>query len=356
MAVIGFDARTIRTVTTGMGRVARCLLDAIVSLDTDNQYVVFQRSELNEPVSHHRAVRTVRVSYDIASLRNQFFFSRVLDKYKLDVYHSLNAFLPYWIDLSLKAVITIHDFNWIQRPTLSAPQPWIGHVNGLYGKFAHYYSVTAADHIVCISNQTKRDLHTLYPSVRSPVTTIHHGHREVDTDTHSIRPDIRAFRDRKYILSVGNGRPYKNPEGTIKAFSRLRRTRTTQDIVLVMVGRGDTNATLNRLVESKNLGDAVIFLGMVSDSELQFLMTHALFLSFPSRWEGFGLPVLEAFAAGCPVVASHVGSLPEVCGDAAFFIYDPESIEEIALAFELVVHDATLREQLRTRGDRKSVV
>ncbi len=282
MAFIGFDARTVSAVTTGMGRVARCLLDEIVHLNTDHQYLVFQRSELKQPIIHHDAVRTVHVGYDIASLRNQSFVFDLLRKYHLDVYHSLNAFLPYWVDSQLKSVITVHDFNWVERPSLSAPKPWIGYINGLYGKCPHWYSVVAADHIVCVSDQTRVDLQTLYPSVQSPITTIHHGHQQSNTPAPAVRPVISAFRGRDYILSVGNGRPYKNLEGTIKAFSRLTKTQLKQDVSLVIVGRGDTKAKLKKLVAKEKVGDTVIFLGMVSDSELQFLMTNAHFLSFPS--------------------------------------------------------------------------
>ena len=350
MAIIGFDARSVRTISTGLGKTARCLLKKISELDTNNQYVVFQRKELPEPLIKLDRFRTVLVGYDIASLRNQFLFSRVLSEYNVDLYHSPNAFLPFALPTGLKTIITIHDFNWVQRPALAAATTWQGHINGIYGRFAHRYAVSRANHIVCVSNRTRKDLHQLYPADPKTVTTIYHGYELDSMESETVATKVHELGTRRYILSVGNGRPYKNPEGTVKAFSKIKADSNNQDVLLVVVGRGDSTPYLRRLVRRHGIGDSVLFLGMVTDSELVFLFKNALFLSFPSRWEGFGLPVIEAFATGCPVLASTAGSLPEICDGAAYMINDPESITEIAHGFDSLIHTSSLRTQLRKRG------
>ncbi len=350
MATIGFDARSVRTVSTGMGRAAHGLLKKIAQLDNHNDYVVFQKKELAQPLVDNDRFHTVHVAYDIASLQNQFLFARILTRHGVDLYHSLNAFLPFRLPLNLKSIITIHDFNWIQRPALSAPSSWRGYANGVYGRIAHRYATSRADHIVCVSGQTRVDLSQLYTHVNQPVSTIHHGYELNFIDSEEISASIRQLQKRRYILSLGNGRPYKNPEGTIKAFARIKSNPEHKDVLLVMVGRGDRTPYLRRLVERNKLEEGVLFFGVVSDAELASLFKHALFLSFPSRWEGFGLPVIEAFAQGCPVLASTAGSLLEICDDAAVMIKDPESVEEISHAFDSLIRDQGLREKLRVRG------
>lgn len=350
MAIIAFDARSVREVHTGLGRVARNLIRHLARLDDENEYLLIQRTAVQEPIVADPRFHVIHFPYDIASLRNAFFFSRILEQYRPSVYHSLHDFLPLGIPGTVKTVVTIHDFNWIQRPSIAAPVPWKGWINSLYGRPMYAYTVRVADHIVCISHQTKQDLFYLYPDNQKPVSVIYNGVDPEGFDSGVISPDIRRYGTLRFILSVGHGRPYKNPEGSLRAFAQIKREPRHEDIRLLVVGRGDTRSRLRACARAYGVDNDVDFVGMVSDAELAFLLKHALLLSFPSLWEGFGLPVVEAFAFGCPVIASNVAALKEIASGAAWMIHDPNSVEEIAMAMRTIINDTRIRERLRDAG------
>lgn len=354
MGVIAFDARSVRKVYTGLGRVAGNLIRSIAHLDDENEYILIQRSSLKEPIVSDRRFRIVYFPYDIASLRNAFYFGRILQRYQPSVYHSLRDFLPLCVPNTVKTVVTAHDFNWVQRPSIAAPVPWKGWVNSLYGQPMHAHTIRVADHIVCISQQTKRDLFSLYPETQKPVSVIHHGVNREDFGYGNIGSKIRVYGKTRYILSVGHGRPYKNPEGTMRAFARIKRQPRHVDVRLLVVGRGDTRSRLQALARRLNIENHIDFVGLVSNAELAFLMQHALLLSFPSLWEGFGLPVIEAFTFGCPVIASNVASLKEIATGAAWMINDPGSVTEIAAAMRTIINNISVRERLRQHGLKRA--
>ncbi|MBU8944447.1 glycosyltransferase family 4 protein [Klebsiella quasipneumoniae] len=147
-----------------------------------------------------------------------------------------------------------------------------------------------------------------------------------------------------YIIVVGNRKKHKNELRAIEAFSRAS---LSESIKLVFTG--ECSDELKEKINSLNLGDKVIFVGKVSNDELASLYKGALMLLFPSLYEGFGLPVIEAMACGTPVITSNVTSLPEISGNAALLV-DPYSIDAITKAIELISNDVEVRNQLITDG------
>jgi glycosyltransferase involved in cell wall biosynthesis len=350
MSLIALDARSIRKIETGLGRVAKNMIRSLAQIDVDHEYLLIQRSEMETPVVSDPRFRPVYVPYDIASLQNTIFFSDILKQNRPTVYHSLYSFFPLNIPDQVKTIVTIHDFNWIQRPSLAASAAWKGVVNYCYGSPMHAHATRIADHIVCITGQTRDDLLHLFPETRAPVTVIHHGVDAVGLSTGEVRPEIKQYQGKRFMLCVGNGRPYKNPEGTLDAFAKLKKDSSTQDIKLIMVGRGDRKSHMKSRARKAGVEGDLDFVGMVSDAELAFLMQQALLLSFPSFWEGFGLPVIEAFAFGCPVIATDMGALKEISGHAALMIKDPHDIDEISRAMHTIIHEPSTRERLRQAG------
>lgn len=147
-----------------------------------------------------------------------------------------------------------------------------------------------------------------------------------------------------YLLCVSNRKPHKNEFRVIEAFSRARIAPAMR-----LVFTGNATAELAEYVESKHMTPRVHFVGVVPDAQLPSLYRSAEMLVFPSLYEGFGLPVLEAMACGTPVVTASSSALPELAGDAALLV-DPTSVEQIAEAIERIVGDSLLRHQLRENG------
>ena len=354
MGTVVFDARSVREVPTGLGRVAGNLMRALARIDSENEYVIVQRSSLARSISPSPRFRVVRVPYDIATVRNALWFHRTLRRHRPAVYHSLYSFLPRWIPSGIRTVVTVHDFMWIQRPSASAAVPWKGWVNGLYGRPMHAHTVGVADHLACISAHTAGDLRQLFPDCDGPISVIQHGVDCDEFEAGKTSSRIQRYGGSRFILSIGHGRPYKNPEATLRAFARIRRESRHADIRLVMAGRADTRSRLAPRIRAAGLTDAVDFTGPVSNADLAYLLRSAQLLSFPSRWEGFGLPVIEAFAFGCPVVASRRGALKEIAEGTAWMLDDPESDEELAAAMSAIINDRGTRERLRARGFQRA--
>jgi glycosyltransferase involved in cell wall biosynthesis len=201
--------------------------------------------------------------------------------------------------------------------------------------------------IICDSEATHRDLVTMLGKPRCPVSIIPAGYDAGLFHQRSGDDYERASADAPYFLYVGDMRPYKNVDTALRAFAAMSRGGSR----FVIVGNRDTKDSnpLEELVSSLGISDGVEFTGFVSDTQLAELYCGATALVFPSLWEGFGLPPLEAMASGCPVITSIVASLPEVCGDAVQYV-DPTSVDSIRSAMELIIREPALREDLRGRG------
>lgn len=245
----------------------------------------------------------------------------------IDVLHSTDFIAPRG---RYRKVVTIHDLYFMEHPEVMSPAG------------ARYYgqiglSVQRADHIIAVSEFTRREIRRLLPGVpEQKVATIYEGaedpHRPMSDQqspgataqwpTEKLKPKIQNTR---YALFVGTFEPRKNLSTLLRAMKEL-----SAEVKLVIVGeRGWGNQKLARLVDELGVQDRVIFAGRLTDSELDAAYRAARLLVFPSLSEGFGLPVLEAMARGTPVVCSNAGALPEVAGDAAL-MHDPQDVGALA--------------------------
>ncbi|AFW95204.1 glycosyl transferase group 1 [Anabaena sp. 90] len=202
-----------------------------------------------------------------------------------------------------------------------------------------------AEHIICISESTANDIIQFYQIPSHKITPI------------LLAGDNSHFQflnlpTRNYFLYVGRQDPYKNLQRLITAFSALPHR---NDYELWLAGPYDQRYSPLLEIQTQELGIShlVKFLNYVSYDELPIIINQAIALVFPSLWEGFGLPVLEAMACGTPVITSNVSSLPEVAGDAAILI-NPYNIEEITAAMKIIINDSETRKQLSEKGLKRA--
>jgi len=223
----------------------------------------------------------------------------------------------------------------------------------IHPKMKYYYRfilprlLKFAKFIICVSENTKKDLLKYYNTVKDKeIYVVYEGCRfnSIHYDSYFVR---RRYNIEKYIFYVGDMRPYKNLERAIEAFSKL----PLNDFYFVIGGKKDRNfyPKIQEKVKRLNLNRRVIFTDYIKEEELPFFYKEASLFIFPSLYEGFGLPPLEAMASGCPVVVSNVASLPEVCGDAAYYI-DPYDINSISEGIYKVLTDKNLRMTLIQKG------
>lgn len=201
--------------------------------------------------------------------------------------------------------------------------------------------ITQADHVVCVSEATRQDLIRVYPSVAERVSVIHHG---VDTRfTPAARRTVNP--ERPYLLFVGNRDQYKDGALALRAFGVL--AERTKELDLVCVGGGPLTRQELSVVPPRL--HSRIRQRFVPDAQMPSMYAGAQALIFPSRFEGFGMPLLEAMACGTSVVAARASSLPEVGGDACVY-FSPGNLDELVFAVESVLGDSALQVDLADKG------
>ncbi len=247
------------------------------------------------------------------------------------------------------SVVTIHDLGYLAFPQAhTVRRRWELHLTTRWN--AH-----AARRVIAISHATKRDLVERYGIASEKVQVIHHGLNPNFRPVEDPRL-IAAVRERyhlgehPYALYVGTIQPRKNLVRLIDAFAQATNELGPPHPLLVIAGkRGWLSRDIEQRAAALGIGDRVQFTGYVADADLPALLSGALAFVFPSLYEGFGMPVLEAMACGTPVLTSAISALPEVAGDAALLV-DPRDEHAIASALARLLSDADLRADLRARG------
>ena len=238
-----------------------------------------------------------------------------------------------------RLMVTIHDVAHLARPQFSP-----GAHRRVYAKGMHSMVRRNADALICASHFTAQEYARLVSIGRAQPTIIHLG---VDQRWTMVQQRSRPH-PRPFFVFVGNVKPNKNLSTLVRAMA-LARDSIPHDLVIIGKRDGFGTGDPETLRAGAQLGDRVHFTGFVETGRLEQFIAFADALVMPSLYEGFGLPPLEAMAAGCPVAVSRVASLPEVCGDAAMY-FDPTDHEELAACLVRLARDEPLRQSLRQRG------
>lgn len=340
----------LRDFNVGLGRYCRGLIEGIGRVDRENWY------EILMPDESHRFPAWPNVRY--RPVRLPVFKRRVWEQLVPLIAgpHDLLHF-PYDSCVAWKRakfIATVHDIKPVLFPALAQRR----NVHSVIEAALVGDKWARIDHVVTDSHCSKRDImaHLKLPEHR--VTVVYPG-----IDLERFRPSPHpgppppAGREngrggRPYVLSVAGADPTKNVETLVEAFGRLPQpVRDGHDLVLV--GDFRRRPELRARAAALGIEKQTKFPGVVDDDRLIDFYRRAALFVFPSRYEGFGLPVLEAMACGCPVVSSHASSLPEVTGDAALLV-DPSDVEGIAKAMEQVLTDSALAGDLRARGPARA--
>jgi glycosyltransferase involved in cell wall biosynthesis len=242
-----------------------------------------------------------------------------------------------------RMLVTVHDVL-----HLAMPQYARGALKQTYARAMFSAVRRLALAVICVSDFTVAELQRFTPSTSQIVRRIYDG---VEDSWFHI-PEAASPHAHPYFVYVGNVKPHKNLRVLLDAFGHVRNN-LTEDLVIVGRREGFITGDDSILECARDFGDRVAFTGYVSDSILHQYVAHATALVFPSLYEGFGLPAVEAMAAGCPVVASNAASIPEVCGDAALYC-DARKTDDLAAGMLRIVHDAELREYLVRLGRERS--
>jgi len=262
-----------------------------------------------------------------------------------DGYDLIHCTTPYgtFMPCRYKNVITICDVTPLLFPGTH------GRMNVWHHRFALPAILQRADRIITISDCSKRDIVRVFGIAEEKVSVTLLAADERYTAAPGGSPGEALDKlPRPYILNVGTLEPRKNLDGLLRAFARAKRGGLPHTLVITGA-RGWGESRLAPLVEQLGILDSVVFTGFIEDEDLPHLYRGADFFVYPSLYEGFGLPVLEAMACGTPVITSDSSSIPEVAGEAALLV-DPRSETELAAAMLRLAGDVLLRDSLRDRG------
>jgi alpha-1,3-rhamnosyl/mannosyltransferase len=345
------DARAVGRELDGIGRYCVSLTRALVAARPGTEYVVLVRREVASEAQQWAAPAVVRaLPWGHMSPVGLAAGGAAVDALRADLYHGFSAFMP--LVMRTPAVITVHDAIWLRRPWLQASgRPLRMAAGWAYHWGAIGHGARHARGVITVSEDARRDIGRCWPAALPRIRVVWSG---VD-GKFSVRAApaaVTSLRERHglrraFFIHPTNGKPYKNTLRVVQSFARAA---DHLDHDLVIVGRRSASTgDVERAVSRAGMTDRVRLLGAVPEDELIALVQTATALVFPSLWEGFGLPIVEAMQAGTPVITSARSSMAEVAGDACLLV-EPTATHAITAALTRLVRDEPLRADLGRRG------
>jgi glycosyltransferase involved in cell wall biosynthesis len=353
-AYVGLDYTAAAHQTAGIGRYTRELVQALAATSTDYKYRLFVADANNAtypalPGPNFTFYSTRLTERWLARLWYRLRLPLWVESWTgpLDLFHAPDFVLPP-VRPGTRTIVTIHDLSFLREPETVMP-----------GMMAHLnqwvpLSVKRADHVVTVSAATRQDLIELYQTPPEKISVLYHG---VTPDFKPVKnvEKLTAVRqkyglgDCPFILSVGTLQPRKNYRRLIQALAKL----DPVPLLVIVGSKGWNYEDVFSEVTRQGLTGRVHFPGFVADADLPTLYSAASLFVYPSLYEGFGLPVLEAMACGTPVVASNRSALPEVVGEAGLLV-DAKDVAALAAAVSRLLGDATLSQQLAQAGQAQA--
>lgn len=345
---IGFDAKRAFNNAAGLGNFSRNSIAALARQYSGDQYFLFNPGSKRPLFAAPENAAEIRPEHfwwkSLNNAWRTFQITRLAKKLDLDIYHGLSHELPVGLEKTgIKSVVTIHDLIYIRYSEFFKRID-----RNIYDrKFRH--SCRVADRIHAISEQTKRDLIQFFAVPEEKIEVIyqsvHPVFYEKTNDTEKQLINDKYSLPEKFLLTVGTIEPRKNLLALLKGMVSSEVT-----VPLVVVGKPSSYKEKNdEFINASRDRLSVVYLSGIKDAELALLYQMAEVMIYPSLFEGFGLPVAEAQAAGCPVITSDTSSLPEAGGDAAIYI-DPAKPEAIGQAIANLLADKNLREAMILKG------
>ncbi len=352
---IGFDISQTGREKAGCGFFADSLIRHLAEIDHENEYILYPTfgNHYWDPNWVSSTCQIDQINFRRGLGHRTFeaaraFWNNPLDDFEKqlglpDIIHSNNFFCPTNLRKT-RLVYTLYDLSFLIHPEWTTEENRIGCFNGVFN--ASIYS----DFIIAISDYSRNHfLETFphYPAGR--VRTIYPGSRLQLSPELPKPARLSVLYRHKFWLSVGILEPRKNHQGLLSAYASLEPDSGGPFPLVLAGGKGWLMNDFQKELKSLNLQDRVILLGYVDDAMLQWLYQNCFAFVYPSYYEGFGLPVLEAMSCGAAVITSKTSSLPEVGGDVALYV-DPNSKEDLADKMRYLVLNSSLVEELRMKS------
>jgi len=346
---LGFDAKRAFLNTSGLGNYSRNTLNALQKYFPENEYVLYtpeiKIGMLEQQDKFQLYAPPSKMSKFHKSIWRNYKLSNELEQHKIDLFHGLSNELPRGIHKTrIPSVVTVHDLIFIRYPEFYK----FFDRQIFHSKVS--YACQTATKIIAISEQTKADLVEFKHADPDKIEVIHQAISPLffdDIDTGKIRSKYNL--PQQFILSVGTIEERKNQLSILKAME-LKNI----DLPLVMIGNPTSYCNdIHKYIAAKNLQKKVIFLKNIPEQDLAAIYRIAELSIYISVFEGFGLPVIESMACGCPVITSNVSCLPETAGDAAL-LCPPDNLEELGDYIFKTTTDKSFKDELIVKGKNRA--
>lgn len=352
---IGIDARFVTSLPRrGIGNYSLNLINELVKIDPTVQYYLYIRKADKEKVLPSLPNVIIRrlwmpfyplwenVALPLAAWRD-----------RVDILHCLGNTAPMFVPPKVNLILSLMDVMFLRSDDfIPIPTKIYQKLGRLYRSFIVPRCIFRADKVITISDFSKNDILDLIPRVHSSNIIV--TYLSCDKQFAEIRSNMASkSKDlplaAPYIFCLGAEDPRKNTLRLVRSYIRLVLTCDIRENLIISGYTNWEGSDSHRVIVDSGLEDRVQFLGFVDINDLSQLYQNATVFVYPSVYEGFGIPLLEAFSSGCPVAASNITSIPEVAGDAAIY-FDPLNESEIAQALLRVINDVDLRNSLRASG------
>lgn len=340
---IGYDAKRYFLNKTGLGNYSRDLIRILEEYYPQNRYIKYTPKLQNNFLEDHN-VKTPqgRLNNILPSVWRNNWIVKDLVKDNIEIFHGLSGEIPQGLkSTSVKSIVTIHDLIFLKFPELYKPIDRI-----LYNK-KFKYAVNNATKIIAVSEQTKKDIVQYYKIDPDDIDVIYQGCHPAfkinksEEEKEAIRK--KYILPKKFLLYVGSIEPRKNAFQIVKAIENI-------DIPLVIIGKETKySSEIRAYIKDKDLESRVIILQGFTMEELATIYAMAEIFIYPSKYEGFGIPIIEALYSGTPVITSNSGVFPEAGGPFSYYI-NPENIKEISDAIQSILDNESLRNEMIQKG------
>jgi glycosyltransferase involved in cell wall biosynthesis len=351
---IGIDARFYGSLGKGLGRYTQKLIENLENISSGNdQYFIFLRKEnFDEYQPKNKNFKKILADYQWYSFSEQINMPKILNSYHLDLVHFPHFNIP--VFYRKKFILTIHDLILIHFPTIRGTtlNPLWYWIKFIVYKLIIRRAIFSCEKIITVSQFTKKDILKHYEINPEKIAVTYEASDEPQNESFFSQEKILQKYGiiKPYVLYVGNAYPHKNLEALVFGFDARK---NKEDLYLVLVGKEDYfYKKLKELVIKKNIKN-VIFTGFIPDEDLDAVFFGSIFYIFPSLYEGFGLPPLEAMKRGIPVAASDISCLREILEKSAYY-FNAQDKKAITQTIEELSINKKLRDNLREKGYRQS--
>ena len=341
MVKIGLEiTRANKNNKTGTEWYAWYLFQKFKELDNTNKFFVYFNNDLSENLKEIPAnFYLKRLLWPFKKFWTHIRLSIELIFYPVDKFFASNA-LPLFV--RGEVILTVHDLGFLKNPELYHP------LERIYQKISHILALKRANKIIAISKATKKDIIHYFPKYKDKIKVIYNGY---NSDSFKIidNNEKKEIREKynlplKYILYIGRLETKKNIQNLIKGYKLIK----NKDIPLILGGKPG-NYGYNEIKELAKNEKNILFLGYIPQEDYQLLLASSFIFVFPSKFEGFGIPILEAMASGTPIICSDIPVFKEITEDSVL-LFNPDNIKDITYIIDKIINNDKLRDQLIKKG------